>query len=154
MINMSINFGLNRDINIMITNKIFLILFFIILGCSPNKLSEASISLNNSNNTFVARIYIDMWGGGAGGVDYIVNIQSISEKSVLNKNIVFKTAKEGKICIDWIDDKTLKISTNIDTYLKKKNIKLDVNILYTSLDKKSKVCLSPSLTKTKFDLKK
>jgi len=118
MINMSINFGLNRDINIMITNKIFLILFFIILGCSPNKLSEASISLNNSNNTFVARIYIDMWGGGAGGVDYIVNIQSILEKSVLNKNIVFKTAKEGKICIDWIDDKTLKISTNIDTYLK------------------------------------
>ena len=154
MINMSINFGLNRDINIMITNKIFLILFFIILGCSPNKLSEASISLNNSNNTFVARIYIDMWGGGAGGVDYIVNIQSILEKSVLNKNIVFKTAKEGKICIDWIDDKTLKISTNIDTYLKKKNINLDVNILYTSLDKKSKVCLSPSLTQTKFDLKK
>jgi len=139
------------NINKILDNMLFLISFFIILGCSSYKSSDASLSLNNSNNTLIARIYIDMWGGGAGGVDYIVNIQTISEKPVLNKNIVFQAQKEGKICIDWINNKTLKISTNINRYLKKKNINLDVKVVYSSLDEPSKVCLSPSFTQTKFD---
>ena len=138
----------------MIINKMLLILFFIVSGCSSHKLPKSTLSLHNSNNTFVARIYIDMWGGAAGGVDYIVNIQNISEKPVLNKNIVFKTAKEGKICIDWTNNKTLKIATNIETYQKKQKVNLDVNILYTSLDETLKACFSPSLTQTKFDLKR
>ena len=120
----------------MIKNSI--IFMFFIVGCSDTRIiMEPNIVIKNSSNTFVSRAYIDMWGGAAGGINYIVNIQPESEEFLLSKNVIFKTSKEGKICVDWIDETTIKISTSINKgiSIKKETIILNntkINILFTS----------------------
>ncbi|HIP52124.1 MAG TPA: hypothetical protein EYG94_08565 [Campylobacterales bacterium] len=98
---------------------------------------EPNIMLTSPNNSFVARAYIDMWGGSAGGVDYVITIQSESEQADISKNIIFKTSKEGEICMDWIDEENIKISTLISKKItiKEKSIRLNnknIQIGYSS----------------------
>jgi len=122
----------------MIKNSI-VVAVLLIAGCSDTNILniEPNITVKSPKNLFVARAYVNLWGGAAGGVDYIINIQPNSEKSLFSKNIIFKTSKEGKICIDWIDEKNIKISTaiNKNISIKEKTIVIGnkkINVLFSS----------------------
>ena len=141
----------------MMKNRVILILSFV-FGCSNNSDYNPSIELKSPNDDFVSRIYIDMWGGSAGGVEYIVNVQKKLEQANSDKNIVFKTSKEGKICIDWLDEKNLKISTNLNSHIsvKKKILYLDDKKIYIKYSDIAnlKNCINLQNNQTKFDINK
>ncbi len=127
----------------------------LIVACSNNDDSISSFELNSPKDNFVARIYVDMWGGSAGGVDYIVNVQKKLQKSNSSKHVLFKASKEGSICMDWIDEDHLKVSTDINEHIsiQKRVIEIDnkdIKIVYTS-KKDSQNCISPQINQTKFD---
>jgi len=60
---------------------------------------EPNIMLTSPNNSFVARAYIDMWGGSAGGVDYVITILS-PNKLIYLKILFSKLQKREKFV--WI----------------------------------------------------
>ena len=129
--------------------KIIISIFisFFITACSSILDDDIDKKLEavNFNKTYIARFYINMWGGAAGGIDYFVNIQKVDEKPNTSKNVVFKSSDNMiTICLKWTNNNKLNIITDAHRYkFSQLNRDIKVEILYSTSKKdfmKYKIC--------------